>query len=328
MLRSLVGSEMCIRDRHAVFSIKLVVGGQSTKMSLVDLAGSERAGRTQNQGAKLKEAAKINNSLMALGQCFEALRWNQAHPSNPKMVPFRNCKITRLFQELLSGNGCVAMVVNVNPRRDDIDETCHALRYASIASQIRLTPKVESTRHSAARSRAEQPESNPNHNDQAKVALIEELWGEIESLKQELLGTHEHSANLETEIREEVAGQMAERLMEMEEAYATRIADEQAAITHMYEAKIKAMQRHHAMEISALRQACALPDTELDMEEDEESIEADKENRVSVGSLSGMVVGSPGSTPRSSAKKRKSAALESQHAVSYTHLTLPTKRIV
>ena len=71
---------------HAVFSIKVVDRDRCVKFSLVDLAGSERAGRTQNQGAKLKEAAKINNSLMALGQCFEALRWNQVSAHNTRVV--------------------------------------------------------------------------------------------------------------------------------------------------------------------------------------------------------------------------------------------------
>eukprot|EP00656_Telonema_subtile_P022218 TRINITY_DN2330_c0_g1_i3.p1 TRINITY_DN2330_c0_g1~~TRINITY_DN2330_c0_g1_i3.p1 ORF type:complete len:570 (-),score=164.75 TRINITY_DN2330_c0_g1_i3:166-1875(-) len=276
---------------HAVFAIKVVMHDRCVKMSLVDLAGSERAGRTQNQGAKLKEAAKINNSLMALGQCFEALRWNQSHPSNPKMVPFRNCKITRLFQELLSGNGCVAMVVNVNPRREDSDETCHALRYASIASQIRLTPKVESTRHSAMRSR--QPTDDGEGNAK-QLVLIEDLWDEIDSLKQELLATHERSSRLESEAREEVAEQMALRLMEMEEAYSIRIKEEQSAITTMYEAKIKAMQRHHALELAAVR------GIEYDVDKENTELSAPSQSPPKL---------SPRESPRALSRKRKSAEI-------------------
>lgn len=49
---------------------RIIVG----QLSLVDLAGSERAKRTLNTGDRLNEAAKINQSLMTLRQCFEKLR--------------------------------------------------------------------------------------------------------------------------------------------------------------------------------------------------------------------------------------------------------------
>eukprot|EP00792_Barthelona_sp_PAP020_P006597 TRINITY_DN3034_c0_g1_i3.p1 TRINITY_DN3034_c0_g1~~TRINITY_DN3034_c0_g1_i3.p1 ORF type:complete len:342 (+),score=78.98 TRINITY_DN3034_c0_g1_i3:43-1026(+) len=44
-----------------------------SKLSLVDLAGSERAARTKNQGVRLMEGANINRSLLALGNCINAL---------------------------------------------------------------------------------------------------------------------------------------------------------------------------------------------------------------------------------------------------------------
>ena len=43
------------------------------KMSLIDLAGSERATMTSNRGARLREGANINRSLLALGNCINAL---------------------------------------------------------------------------------------------------------------------------------------------------------------------------------------------------------------------------------------------------------------
>ncbi len=43
------------------------------KMSLVDLAGSERATVTTNIGARFREGANINRSLLALGNCINAL---------------------------------------------------------------------------------------------------------------------------------------------------------------------------------------------------------------------------------------------------------------
>ena len=42
-------------------------------MSLIDLAGSERATATKNRGARFREGANINRSLLALGNCINAL---------------------------------------------------------------------------------------------------------------------------------------------------------------------------------------------------------------------------------------------------------------
>lgn len=43
------------------------------KMSLIDLAGSERASSTNAKGARLREGANINRSLLALGNVINAL---------------------------------------------------------------------------------------------------------------------------------------------------------------------------------------------------------------------------------------------------------------
>jgi hypothetical protein len=67
--------------------------GPLARLSFVDLAGSERAGRTGNVGARLKESVAINASLMTLGRCLEALRWNQRHrEAEPRLVPYRESK--------------------------------------------------------------------------------------------------------------------------------------------------------------------------------------------------------------------------------------------
>ena len=46
------------------------------KLSLIDLAGSERASMTHNVGARMVEGANINRSLLALGNCINALAGN------------------------------------------------------------------------------------------------------------------------------------------------------------------------------------------------------------------------------------------------------------
>ena len=57
------------RDRTANLSTDMRIA----KMSLIDLAGSERATVTKNQGARFREGANINRSLLALGNCINAL---------------------------------------------------------------------------------------------------------------------------------------------------------------------------------------------------------------------------------------------------------------
>ena len=44
---------------------------------------------------KCRESVAINASLMTLGRCLEALRWNQQHrAAEPKLVPYRESKVT------------------------------------------------------------------------------------------------------------------------------------------------------------------------------------------------------------------------------------------
>jgi len=202
---------------HSIFTIKIVRDGDAagcTKLSLVDLAGAERAARTKNQGTKLKEAGKINQSLCHLGQCFEALKYNMSHPGEKaKMVPFRNCKITRLFQDALVGLGNVAMIMNANPARSEQEETQHALRYAAVASQIVITRKVDTGRsggrrgcmtpdmgaQAAERTQLIEVCATPVSVDTVMMVMIadlpfflQDLWQEIDDLKQATTLPHFH----------------------------------------------------------------------------------------------------------------------------------------
>ncbi|GAB9474711.1 Kinesin-like protein [Globisporangium polare] len=110
-----------------------------SKVSIVDLAGSERSAKTGATGLRMQEASKINGSLMNLMRCLETLRWNQQHPSAlHKMVPFRESKLTRLFQENLVGKslGPLVMIVAVNPSSYEFDETLRTLKYSAVAREL------------------------------------------------------------------------------------------------------------------------------------------------------------------------------------------------
>ncbi|NXS29965.1 KI20A protein, partial [Pomatostomus ruficeps] len=129
---------------HSIFSIRLlkltdehqprVLG--VTELSFCDLAGSERCNKTHVFGDRLKEAGNINNSLHILGKCIAALKQNQNPKMKPSYIPFRESKLTRLFQPFFCGKGKACMIVNINQHTSTYDETLHVMKFSAIARQV------------------------------------------------------------------------------------------------------------------------------------------------------------------------------------------------
>ncbi|KAL3284690.1 hypothetical protein HHI36_018839 [Cryptolaemus montrouzieri] len=140
---------------HSVFNIRLVQVEQIahnsegdpmvpdsniikvSQLSLVDLAGSERTNRTQTTGMRLKEAGRINNSLMCLRNCLEVLRENQVTKCN-KIVPYRDSRLTFLFKNFFEGYGKVEMIVCVNPSCLDYDENLQVMKFAEMTQDVKI----------------------------------------------------------------------------------------------------------------------------------------------------------------------------------------------
>lgn len=101
---------------------------------MIDLAGSERAASTENRGQRMIEGAKINRSLLALGNCINIL-------SDPRKaghhIPYRDSKLTRLLKESLGGNTRTVMVACISPAMRAIEETINTIKYAKRASAIK-----------------------------------------------------------------------------------------------------------------------------------------------------------------------------------------------
>ena len=95
------------------------------KLSMIDLAGSERAAVTKNRGQRLLEGANINRSLLALGNCINALgdKSNKA-----SFVPYRDSKLTRLLKDSLGGNCRTVMIANVSMAVSAFEETLNTLK--------------------------------------------------------------------------------------------------------------------------------------------------------------------------------------------------------
>ena len=107
-----------------------------TCASLVDLAGSERANSTGATGARLKEGANINKSLLALGNCINALC--QSGGQKGRHVPYRNSKLTRMLQPSLSGNARISVVCTLNPSPSAIAESTSTLLFAQRIKKVQL----------------------------------------------------------------------------------------------------------------------------------------------------------------------------------------------
>ncbi|KAM4677354.1 kinesin-like protein KIF23 isoform 6-T6 [Discoglossus pictus] len=142
---------------HSVFMIKLAqapldADGDNvlqereqitvSQLSLVDLAGSERTNRTKAEGNRLREAGNINQSLMTLRTCIEVLRENQLYVTN-KMVPYRDSKLTHLFKNYFDGEGKVRMIVCVNPKADDHEESLQVMRFAEMTQEVEVARPID-----------------------------------------------------------------------------------------------------------------------------------------------------------------------------------------
>lgn len=135
---------------HAVLQINITSRDRTASLNeehtyatllIIDLAGSERAAATRNRGARLAEGANINKSLLALGNCINAL----CDPRRRNHVPYRNSKLTRLLQFSLGGNCKTVMIVCISPLSQHYDETLNTLKYADRAKEIKT--KLVRNRH-------------------------------------------------------------------------------------------------------------------------------------------------------------------------------------
>ncbi|XP_071963099.1 kinesin-like protein KIF19 [Antedon mediterranea] len=113
------------RTRNISHSIK--VG----KLFMIDLAGSERASHTKNRGKRMIEGAHINRSLLALGNCINALC------EGGKYVNYRDSKITRLLKDSLGGNCRTVMIAHLSPASLYYEESRNTLLYADRAKNIK-----------------------------------------------------------------------------------------------------------------------------------------------------------------------------------------------
>ncbi|NXA70745.1 KI20A protein, partial [Mohoua ochrocephala] len=231
---------------HSIFSIRLLkltdehqprVLGVS-ELSFCDLAGSERCNKTHVFGDRLKEAGNINNSLHILGKCIAALKQNQNPKMKPSYIPFRESKLTRLFQPFFCGKGKACMIVNINQHTSTYDETLHVMKFSAIARQVIQTilpknfgyfpPKLvggdgKPIMHFDANTSVDDfPDSTETSaEEEVDITILshEDLLKAAENLKERLVAERQSKLLLEVKIRKEMAEAMFRQLLETEEAW-------------------------------------------------------------------------------------------------------------
>ncbi|XP_014669233.1 PREDICTED: kinesin-like protein KIF18A [Priapulus caudatus] len=158
------------RERTANISADVRVA----KMSLIDLAGSERAIVTTNNGQRFREGANINRSLLALGNCINALADSKVKGQH---IPYRNSKLTRLLKDSLGGNCRTLMIAAVSPSSMTFEDTYNTLKYADRAKHIKA--QLKRNVH------------NVNFHITHYTKIIEQLRAEVTELKSKLTACEE-----------------------------------------------------------------------------------------------------------------------------------------
>ncbi|CAH0563687.1 unnamed protein product [Brassicogethes aeneus] len=181
------------------------------KLFMIDLAGSERANKTKNRGKRLQEGAHINRSLLALGNCINALS------GGARYVNFRDSKLTRLLKDALSGNCRTVMVAHVSPSLTQRDESRNTLIYADRANNI--TNKVERNvldvsyhvtqyqtvitelRDEISRLQSKMTEERPRSADVNRMNA-EERSNEVRNLREQIVDTFKNQMKLRRKLME------------------------------------------------------------------------------------------------------------------------------
>lgn len=105
------------------------VGGS---LVLVDLAGADYENASSNKLDRetLRESRAINAGLLALKECFRALRTGKGH------APFRDTVLTRVLKRFLTDNNSVrtVMVATSSISEKHVGQSLNTLRYASMVA--------------------------------------------------------------------------------------------------------------------------------------------------------------------------------------------------
>ncbi|XP_040210160.1 kinesin-like protein KIF20A isoform X2 [Rana temporaria] len=276
--RSLASTKMNQQSSrsHSIFTFRLLKLSNGddpsvlavSEMSLCDLAGSERCNKTLTVGDRLKEAGNINNSLLILGKCIAALKHSQ-NPKKASYVPFRESKLTRLFQPFFSGKGKACMIVNINQCASTYDETLHVMKFSAVAKQVVQIIQPRSFDFIAPRIIGKDGKIitaidcdisiedllSEDEDEEMDVTVMspEDLLRKIEELKEKLMNERQNKLLLELQIRKEMGEAMYQQMVHLDETWSKRLEDFKETTEEQLESRLEMYQK--AIKNHAYRQA-------------------------------------------------------------------------
>lgn len=169
---------------------------RSSQINLVDLAGSERVKKSKVRGQALKEATKINGSLLALGKVIrelaekskskkkKSLKTSKGSKKSKSFKVYRESVLTHLLSRSLGDNSMTYLIAAISPSKAHLDETNSTLSFANTTGKIVMDVKAN----------VDPGESMV----QQMEATIDELTRQLESAKQS--GDSEQVQALEREL--------------------------------------------------------------------------------------------------------------------------------
>ncbi len=143
-------------------------------LMMADLAGSECIEKSKTTGQSQREGSLINKSLLALSNIILKLS------NQDGFVSYRESKLTRILQPVLTENCVTAIICTVNPEKNHLQESLNTLRFGICAGGIRtiLRPNVQDKMLGSAKKK----QTHEEH-----LELLER----VETLSSELLDTRE-----------------------------------------------------------------------------------------------------------------------------------------
>ena len=132
---------------HVILQVKIETRYRSqphkrfhSTLMMADLAGSECIQNTKATGATKREGSSINKSLLSLSKIIIKLSENRGEK---KFICFRESKLTRIFQPVLSANSKTLVICTVNPKAKHIQESINTIKFGLTAGGIKIKTKPQ-----------------------------------------------------------------------------------------------------------------------------------------------------------------------------------------
>lgn len=247
----------------------------------------------------MKEAQNINTSLLVLGRCLKSIHDGQLTrtKTDHTVGPFRESKLTRLFQRALSGKEHLALIVNVNPLPNLYVETQNVLNFAAIAKKIIIERKKRIQKKSKSRfsqivtqsiqtvtdwdnteleSVDWQPTNNVEEDDSEYITSEEyaDLANENEKLKKEIAILKSSALIRDFQSRQEMAEKYIAMINELEIDWKQRINDVETQHEDALEWTVKQVEEFYKGKLNQLhRKRRRRSDCSDDSDEDDDNLD-------------------------------------------------------